>query len=73
LRELHEDLKHEEIYIGQYQDIDDLRVNITECVEQYYNRQRLHSALGYQLCAIQSATKPIQFGQIYSMPPRLNE
>jgi hypothetical protein len=41
-------LKREEIYVGQYQDLDDLRVNITEYIEQYYNRQRLHSALGYQ-------------------------
>ena len=24
-----------------------MRVNIEEFIEQYYNRQRLHSALGY--------------------------
>jgi hypothetical protein len=41
-------LKREEIYVGQYQDLDDLRRNIETFIEQYYNRQRLHSALGYR-------------------------
>ena len=41
-------LKREEIYAGQYQDLDDLRRNIEVFIEQYYNRQRLHSALGYR-------------------------
>ncbi len=41
-------LKREEIYAGQYQDLDDLRRNIEAFIEQYYNRQRLHSALGYR-------------------------
>jgi hypothetical protein len=27
---------------------EDLRANIEDFIEQYYNRQRLHSALGYQ-------------------------
>jgi transposase InsO family protein len=40
-------LKREEIYANQYQDLDHLRANIGEFIEQYYNRQRLHSALGY--------------------------
>jgi hypothetical protein len=39
--------KREEIYANQYADLDHLRANIQEFVEQYYNRQRLHSALGY--------------------------
>jgi transposase InsO family protein len=41
-------LKREEIYANQYQDLDHLRANIEEFIEQYYNRCRLHSALGYQ-------------------------
>jgi putative transposase len=41
-------LKHEEIYAAQYRDLDDLRVNIEEFIERYYNRCRLHSALGYR-------------------------
>jgi transposase InsO family protein len=40
-------LKREEIYANQYRDLDHLRANIQEFIEQYYNRQRLHSALGY--------------------------
>ncbi len=41
-------LKREEIYAGQYQDLDELRRNIEAFIEEYYNRQRLHSALGYR-------------------------
>jgi transposase InsO family protein len=41
-------LKREEIYANQYQDIDDLRSHIEEFIDGYYNRQRLHSALGYR-------------------------
>jgi transposase InsO family protein len=41
-------LKREEIYASQYRDLDDLRANIEAFIEQYYNRQRLHSALGYR-------------------------
>jgi hypothetical protein len=41
-------LKREEIYANQYLDLDHLRANIQEFIEQYYNRYRLHSALGYR-------------------------
>ena len=41
-------LKREEIYANCYEDLGHLRVNIEECIERYYNRQRLHSALGYR-------------------------
>jgi transposase InsO family protein len=41
-------LKREEIYANQYRDLDQLRANIEEFIERYYNRLRLHSALGYQ-------------------------
>ncbi len=41
-------LKREEIYANQYDDLEHLRTNIEEFIEQYYNRQRLHSALGYR-------------------------
>ena len=40
-------LKREEIYANQYRDLDHLRANIEEFIDQYYNRRRLHSALGY--------------------------
>ena len=41
-------LKREEIYANRYEDLRHMRVNIAEFIEQYYNRQRLHSALGYR-------------------------
>jgi putative transposase len=41
-------LKREEIYANKYDTLEHLRANIEEFVEQYYNRQRLHSALGYK-------------------------
>ncbi len=41
-------LKQEEIYVNKYGDLEELRINIETFIEQYYNRCRLHSALGYQ-------------------------
>jgi hypothetical protein len=41
-------LKREEIYANHYRDLDHLRTNIEAFIDQYYNRCRLHSALGYQ-------------------------
>src|SRR6266705_274353 len=41
-------LKREEIYTNKYENLEHLRTNIEEFIEQYYNRQRLHSALGYR-------------------------
>jgi len=40
-------LKREEIYANSYRDLEDLRAHIEEFIECYYNRIRLHSALGY--------------------------
>jgi putative transposase len=40
-------LKQEEVYANTYRDLDHLRANIAAFIEQYYNRGRLHSALGY--------------------------
>jgi putative transposase len=41
-------LKREEIYANDYRDLEHLRTHIEAFIEQYYNRCRLHSALGYQ-------------------------
>jgi putative transposase len=41
-------LKQEEIYALQYTDRAALEAGITVFLEEYYNRQRLHSALGYR-------------------------
>lgn len=40
-------LKEEEVYGTDYRDLEDARSRIGEFLEQTYNRQRLHSALGY--------------------------
>jgi putative transposase len=42
-------LKREEIYANKYNDLEHLRANIEEFIDQYYNRQRLHSALGLSI------------------------
>jgi putative transposase len=41
-------LKREETYANEYRDLDHLRANIEAFIEEYYNRWRLHSALGYR-------------------------
>ena len=41
-------LKREEIYANKYQYIDELNAHLEEFIEHYYNRLRLHSALGYK-------------------------
>ena len=41
-------LKREEIYANRYNNLEQLRTNVEEFIEEYYNRQRLHSALGYR-------------------------
>lgn len=41
-------LKQEEIRCSEYRDLDDLRANLERFLEQYYNKTRLHSALGYK-------------------------
>jgi transposase InsO family protein len=40
-------LKREEIYANHYENLEQLRINIEEFIDKYYNQQRLHSALGY--------------------------
>jgi putative transposase len=41
-------LKREEIYANDYRDLEHLLGNIEVFIQQYYNRCRLHSALGYR-------------------------
>jgi len=41
-------LKREEVDAKEYRDLDDLRLNISAFIDCYYNRIRLHSALGYR-------------------------
>jgi transposase InsO family protein len=41
-------LKSEEVYLWEYADLSEARHRIGHFLEQVYNRQRLHSALGYR-------------------------
>ncbi len=41
-------LKQEEIYCHAYGDFDELWQHVEEFIGDYYNRLRLHSALGYR-------------------------
>jgi transposase InsO family protein len=41
-------LKQEEIYCNQYRDFEELSAHLEEFIDHYYNRLRLHSALGYR-------------------------
>jgi transposase InsO family protein len=51
-------LKQEEIYCHEYLDFDDLCRHGSDFIEGYYNRKRLHSALGYvSPVAFEQATK----------------
>jgi putative transposase len=54
-------LKQEEIYTRQYRDRRDLEKHIAEFLENYYNRIRRHSALGY--------LSPDVFERTFMLPP----
>lgn len=41
-------LKYEEVYRTEYRDLEDARASIGQFLEKIYNRERLHSALGYR-------------------------
>lgn len=41
-------LKREEVYCREYRDYEDLSQHLEMFIDQYYNQQRLHSALGYR-------------------------
>ena len=41
-------LKREEVYCREYKDYDDLSQHLEAFIDEYYNRHRLHSALGYR-------------------------
>jgi len=41
-------LKQEEIYCSEYHTLEQLQANVGHFLENYYNRCRLHSALGYK-------------------------
>ena len=48
-------LKEEEIYCSEYETLEELERNLEDFLDNYYNHQRLHSALGY--------VTPVEFEQ----------
>ena len=54
-------LKHEEVNLTEYRNLEEAVASIGRFIEQVYNRERLHSALGY--------LSPVEFEQ--ALPPPL--
>ena len=48
-------LKYEEVYRQEYRDLAEARASLARFIDQVYNQQRLHSALGYR--------PPVEFEQ----------
>jgi transposase InsO family protein len=48
-------LKYEEVYRQEYRDLTEARTSLARFIDQVYNQQRLHSALGYR--------PPVEFEQ----------
>ena len=53
-------LKYEEVYLSDYQNLIEARASIRRFLEDVYNRERLHSALGYR--------PPVEFEQLCHQP-----
>ena len=63
-------LKREEIYANKYDDLEHLRANIEEFIDDYYNRQRLHSAHAFDL-PMNSTASPYDLTNIEAQRSRL--
>lgn len=48
MESFHSILKKEELYLHTYQDTRKARRAIFEYIEDWYNRKRIHSAIGYK-------------------------
>jgi len=66
-------LKREEVYCREYKDYDDLSRHLEIFIDQYYNRQRLHSALGYRAPAVfEAAAKAVGETSVLAAAPRMS-
>jgi len=54
-------LKCEEVYLHSYRDRDDALLHIQDFLERIYNRERLHSALGYLTPAAYESTVHLSY------------
>lgn len=41
-------LKNEEVWMNEYETIEDVYCNIQQFIEEMYNKKRLHSSIGYK-------------------------
>lgn len=48
IESFHSVMKKEEIYLHEYEDFKEAKAAIFEYIESWYNRKRIHSALGYK-------------------------
>ena len=60
-------LKREEIYANRYRNLEHTRANIEQFIDEYYNRERLHSALGYRSPEEIADDPPADFGVVSVM------
>ena len=66
-------LKREEVYCREYKDYDDLGQHLEVFIDHYYNRQRLHSALGYRTPAdFEAAMAPASETGALTAAPRMS-
>jgi hypothetical protein len=61
------------VYCSEYKDYDDLSLHLEAFIDQYYNRQRLHSALGYHApAAFEAAAKAGAETSALAAAPRMS-
>ena len=49
------------MHANRYNNLEQLRTNVEEFIEHYYNQQRLHSALSHRECTVQNRTVAFRF------------